>query len=150
MLPGPSERYVPVVESALDEDLDPHPCEEDEELFNLKSRPDAEEMEQAISKFLYVCTSIYWYVLVCTIIELFSLAGILVFLEITLITHVVGGTLTTIGCVEWESEQFRGVMRARCYQFKLPKRHFHGVNPQVYKLVYTNTYMYIHVHTSTY
>ncbi len=50
MLPGPSERYISVVESALDEDLDPHPCEEDEEFF--KSRPNAEEMEQAISKFL--------------------------------------------------------------------------------------------------
>jgi hypothetical protein len=50
MLPGPSERYVPVVESAVDEDLDPHPCEEDEEFFN--SRPNQEEMEHAISKFL--------------------------------------------------------------------------------------------------
>ena len=50
MLPVPSERYIPVVKSALDEDLDPHPCEEDEEFF--KSRPDAEEMEEAISKFL--------------------------------------------------------------------------------------------------
>ncbi len=50
MLPVPSEKYVPVVESALDEDLDPHPCEKDEEFF--KSRPDAEEMEEAISKFL--------------------------------------------------------------------------------------------------
>ena len=68
MLPVPSERYVPVVESALDEDLDPHPCKEDEEFF--KSRPDAEEMGQAISKFLYVCTSIYWYVLVHTSISL--------------------------------------------------------------------------------
>ena len=53
MLPVPSERYVPVVESALDEDLDPHPCEEDEEFF--KSMPDAEEMEEAISKFLDAC-----------------------------------------------------------------------------------------------
>ena len=34
----------------LDEDLDPDPCEEDEEFF--KSLPNAEEMEQAISKFL--------------------------------------------------------------------------------------------------
>ncbi len=34
----------------MDEDLDPHPCEEDEEFFN--SRPDQEEMEHAISKFL--------------------------------------------------------------------------------------------------
>ncbi len=45
----------------FDEDLDPHPCEEDEEFF--KSRPDAEKMEQAIGKFLYVC---YQYILVCT------------------------------------------------------------------------------------
>ena len=50
MLPGPSERYVPVVESAMDEDLDLHPCEEDEEFF--KSRPNNEEMERAFSKFL--------------------------------------------------------------------------------------------------
>ncbi len=34
----------------MDEDLDPNPCEEDEEYF--MSRPNAEEMEQAISKFL--------------------------------------------------------------------------------------------------
>jgi hypothetical protein len=67
--------------------------------------------------------------------------------------HVVGGTLTTFGCVEWESEQFRGVMRARCYPFKMPKRRFHGVNPPVYMVVYPiiyNTYMYIPVRTSMY
>ena len=30
--------------------------------------------------------------------------------------HVlVGGELTTFGSVEWESQMFRGVMRARCY-----------------------------------
>ena len=50
MLPGPSERYVPVLESVLDEDLDPDPCEEGEEYY--KSRPNAEEIERAISKFL--------------------------------------------------------------------------------------------------
>ncbi len=33
MLPGPSERYEPVLESEVDEDLDPNPCEEDEEFF---------------------------------------------------------------------------------------------------------------------
>jgi hypothetical protein len=64
--------------------------------------------------------------------------------------HVVDGTLTTFGCVEWESEQFRGVMRARCYPFKLPKRRFHGVNPQIYISVYTIIYLSVHVHTSTY
>ena len=67
--------------------------------------------------------------------------------------HVVDGTLTTFGCVEWESEQFRGVMRARCYPFKMPKRHLHGVNTQVYMVVYPiiySMYMYIPVHTSMY
>ena len=48
--PGLSERYVPAQESVLDEDLDRDPCEEDEEFF--ESRPNAEEMEQAIGKFL--------------------------------------------------------------------------------------------------
>ena len=61
--------------------------------------------------------------------------------------------MTTFGCVEWESEQFRGVMRARSYPFKMPKRRFHGVNPQVYMVVYPSTYStykYIPVHTSMY
>ena len=45
--------------------------------------------------------------------------------------HVVDGALTTFGCVEWESQLFRGVMRARCYPFNLPKKRFHSFNPQV-------------------
>jgi hypothetical protein len=45
--------------------------------------------------------------------------------------HVVHGELTTVGCVEWQSQMFRGTMRARCYPFKMPKRHFHGFNPKV-------------------
>ena len=67
--------------------------------------------------------------------------------------HVVDGTLTTFGCVEWESEQFQGVMRARCYPFKMPKRRFHGVNTQVYMVVYPiiySTYKYIPVRTGMY
>ena len=48
--PGLSERYVPAQESVLDEDQDSDPCQEDEEFF--ESRPNAEEMEQAIGKFL--------------------------------------------------------------------------------------------------
>ncbi len=52
------------------------------------------------------------------------------------------GTLTTFGCVEWESELFLGVLSARCYPFKLPNRCFHCVNPQVY--------MYIQLHSSMY
>ena len=45
--------------------------------------------------------------------------------------HVVDCTLTTFGCVEWESQLFRGTMRARCYPFNLPKRRFHSFNPKV-------------------
>jgi hypothetical protein len=45
--------------------------------------------------------------------------------------HVVDSTLTTFGCVEWESQLFRGVKRARCYPFNLPKKRFHSMNPQV-------------------
>ena len=47
MLPGPTERVEPEVES---ENPDPHPCEEDDEYF--QARPNAEEMEEAISKFM--------------------------------------------------------------------------------------------------
>jgi hypothetical protein len=45
--------------------------------------------------------------------------------------HVVDGALTTFGSVEWESQLFRGVMRARCYPFNLPKKRFHSMNSQV-------------------
>jgi len=49
--------------------------------------------------------------------------------------HVVrdrnGCALTTFGCVEWESELYRGVMRARCYPWNMPKHRFHKMNPQV-------------------
>jgi hypothetical protein len=66
--------------------------------------------------------------------------------------HVVDGSLTTCGCVEWGSELFRGVMRARCYPFDVPKRRFHGFNVKVggpcfhftYKYILM-TYKYIHV-----
>ncbi len=45
--------------------------------------------------------------------------------------HVVNGALTSFGCVEFESELFRGTMRARCYPFDMPKRRFHSYNPKV-------------------
>ncbi len=45
--------------------------------------------------------------------------------------HVVDCALTTFGCLGWESQLFRGVMRARCYPFNLPKKCFHSFNPQV-------------------
>ncbi len=62
-------------------------------------------------------------------------------------SHVVDSTLTTFGCVEWESELCRGVMCARCYPFDMPKHSFHGMNLMVkYKYVRT---CHIHVHTCT-
>jgi hypothetical protein len=67
--------------------------------------------------------------------------------------HVVDGALTTFGCVEWESELFRGVMRARCYPFNLPKKRFHSFNPKVcstctkFIKYVPGTYYYILLHT---
>jgi hypothetical protein len=66
-------------------------------------------------------------------------------------THVVDGTLTTFGCVEWESELCRGVMSARCYPYDMPKHSFHRMNPKVKYIHYTNMHIhvifkYIHVH----
>jgi hypothetical protein len=40
-------------------------------------------------------------------------------------------SLRTFGCVEWESELYRGIMRARCYPFNLPGHRFHNMNIQV-------------------
>ena len=45
--------------------------------------------------------------------------------------HVVSGDLTTFGCVEWQSQLFRGSMRARCYPFDMLKKSFHRFNPKV-------------------
>ena len=42
-----------------------------------------------------------------------------------------GCLLLTFGCLQWESEISRGVMRARCYLFKMCKHSYRGMNPQV-------------------
>ncbi len=46
-------------------------------------------------------------------------------------------------CVEWESELCRGVMRARCYPFDMPKHCFHGMNPKVLYIHCTNKYIHV-------
>ena len=50
-------------------------------------------------------------------------------------THVVRGrdgcALHTFGCLEWESELYRGIMRARCYPFDMRRHRFHGTTRQV-------------------
>ena len=58
--------------------------------------------------------------------------------------HVVNGALTSFGCVEWESELFRGTMRARCYPFDMPKRRFHSLNPKVCHPSLNVTYQHIY------
>jgi hypothetical protein len=57
--------------------------------------------------------------------------------------HVVDGALTTFGCVEWESDLYRGTMRARCYPFDMPKRRFHSFNPKVCHSVLCTSYLHI-------
>ncbi len=57
--------------------------------------------------------------------------------------HVVDGALTTFGCVEWESDFFRGTMRARCYPFDMPKKRFHSFNPKVCHSVLCTSYLHI-------
>jgi hypothetical protein len=42
-----------------------------------------------------------------------------------------GGNLFTFGCVEWESESYRGILRSRCYPFDMPGHRFHGMNIKV-------------------
>ena len=50
-------------------------------------------------------------------------------------THVVcdknGCLLQTSGCLEWESELYRGIMSARCYPFKMQGHRFHNMDAQV-------------------
>ena len=41
-------------------------------------------------------------------------------------------SLQTFGCLEWESELYRGIMSTRCYPFKMRGPRFHNMNPQVY------------------
>jgi hypothetical protein len=47
------------------------------------------------------------------------------------IRDINGCSLLTFGCVELESEDYRGIRRARCYPFKMRKHNYRGMNPQV-------------------
>ena len=47
------------------------------------------------------------------------------------ISHIVC-SLQTFGCLEWESELYRGIMRARCYPLSMRGHHFHNINPKVH------------------
>jgi hypothetical protein len=91
--------------------VDAYPCPEDDEFFGA---PDAESQEEAINRFMEG-------------LEQQERRG----LNHILNAHVVDGALTTFGCVEWESDLFRGTMRARCYPFDMKNRRFHSFNPKV-------------------
>ncbi len=58
--------------------------------------------------------------------------------------HVVNGALTTFGGVEWESDLFRGTMRARCYPFDMPKGAF---IPSTQRFVIPNHVTYMPMHS---
>jgi hypothetical protein len=51
--------------------------------------------------------------------------------------------------ISWDTSEgrkfylFRGVMRARCYPFDMPKRNFHASNPKVCNTYFQITYQYI-------
>ena len=128
-------------------------------------RPDAAGMEEAIDEFLgglegqeschlskILHTCLYLYVKVCDLIYVFSIGWQSQFdwmcsswrqplkTQQTRVCVVSGHSeLTTFGCVEWQYELFRGVMRAHCYPFNMPKKHFHGFNPKVCQLEYTSS-----------
>jgi hypothetical protein len=59
MLPGQTEKFVSEAEDAVEEDLDPNPCWEDEEFFKL--RPDGEEMART-GRYIPVHTSTLQYI----------------------------------------------------------------------------------------
>ncbi len=48
-----------------------------------------------------------------------------------LVSDKTGGSIRTFGCVEWESESYRGISRSRCYPFDLEGHRFHSLNPKV-------------------
>ena len=47
-----------------------------------------------------------------------------------------GCALHTFGCLEWESEQCKRVMRARFYPFNMRKRMFYNMNPQIHSTLF--------------
>ena len=55
-----------------------------------------------------------------------------------------GNHLRTFSTIQWESDDYRGRPKARCYPFDLNGHRFRGKNPQVcnrYMLIYTMVYI---------
>ena len=57
-----------------------------------------------------------------------------------------GNNLHTFNSLEFESDLYRGIMRARCYPFDMDDHRFHGKNIKVVQL----KFMYIHTYISVY
>ena len=104
---------------------DPYSCPEDDEFFGA---PDAESQEEAINRFMEDLEQQERSGF-SQIDRLISGLQAPAELNHILNGNVVDGALTTFGCVEWESQLFRGTMRARCYPMK--NRRFHSFNPKV-------------------
>ena len=65
----------------------------------------------------------------------FSMQELNAILQEHLVLDRNGNSLECFGCVRWESDLYRGFMRARCYPFKLPELRFYDLNPQVLNVI---------------
>jgi hypothetical protein len=52
-----------------------------------------------------------------------------------------GGHLRTFTTLQWESDDYRGLPKARCYPFDLNGHRFRGQNPQVCTMYYISCYI---------
>ena len=153
--PGLSERYVPAQESVLDEDLDRDPCEEDEEFF--ESRPNAEEMEQAIGKFLDGMPAVEskGYEQLHRHLARLPVPEKKIISAMSHTEAVDGGLIKTLS-----EEELKRFTPSELLLYKIASEHrYMQVHTSTYPYipVYTSMYMYIHntcayipVHTSTY
>ena len=57
-----------------------------------------------------------------------------------------GNNLHTFNSLEFESDLYRGVMRARCYPFDMDDHSFHGQNIKVVQMKFMYTFIYIHIY----
>ena len=118
-------------------------------LWGYSDNTSCQSPEVMINVYVHVCTYYIHIYVFCTymyiwctytFVQCTSLVVLIFSLYVSWITFC--SLMSTFGCVEWDSDLCRGVMRARCYPFGMPKHLFHRMNPKVLYIHYTN--MYIH------